>query len=230
MPDNRYFIDAPLQNDEELLLEGDEFTHLTRVMRKRLGDQIELVNGKNTLSIATIDSLSKKNAKLTIIKTDQQAPPVKSIILAQGLPLFSKLEYIIEKGTELGASAFWLFPGERSEKKSLTENQRIRLHKLSIAALKQCGRLDLPLIVEKPSLKAWERPEGTLLYGNPNGEKLSPSTLPETTVVFIGPEGGFSPSEVDLLHGFEAKGIRLNSNILRTETAALCALSLLSYS
>lgn len=232
MPDNRYYLDAPLSKGATLALEGDEWHHLTRVMRGKVGSQLEIVNGRGQLAQATLVDLGKKSADLRIDEVHEEPLPSRTIILAQAMPLPSHLELIIEKGTELGASAFWLFPGERSGKKTLSENQHRRLHQITLSALKQCGRLYLPSILEMPPLAKWSVPDGELFFGDPRSDTpLRPSPSLKPIVFFIGPESGFSSSEMEILdHKFHAKGVRLHPNILRTETAALCALSILSSS
>jgi 16S rRNA (uracil1498-N3)-methyltransferase len=144
------------------------------------------------------------------------------------------LEWIIEKGTELNATEFWLFPGRLSEKGELSGNQQERLLHLALAAMKQCGRLDLPSIVLKPPLLQWGAIEGTLFFGDTAQEApflwevphLKPAKPP--VVFFVGPEKGFDKKEhAHLTEGMGARGVRVHRNILRTETAPLTALSIL---
>ena len=144
------------------------------------------------------------------------------------------LEWIIEKGTELNATAFWLFPGMLSEKDTLSDSQRDRAKHLAISAMKQCGRLDLPEIVIKPPLLQWSPLTGTLLFGDTAEDAPYlwdlplPKPLPTPVIVFIGPEKGFDPKErAFLLNTMKASSMRLHPNILRTETAPLVALSLI---
>lgn len=230
MPENRYFVNAALHKQTTLHLEDEEAMHLIRVMRKKVEDTVELVNGKNQLAHATISSIGKKEAELSITDVKTHPPPQRKLILAQGMTKPANLDLIIEKGTELGATEFWLFPGDKNEKKSLSSHQSERLHKISIAALKQCGRLDLPEIHEKTALDQWSPIPDAEIYFGDISEKAHPfpkTTHAQTIIIVIGPEGGFSKNEKEILSKpLNAKGIRFNSNILRTETAAICALSL----
>lgn len=227
MPHNRFYLDAPLH--DTVTLSGDEFHHLS-VMRTKAGDEIELINGKGQLARARVTSLKKRDADLEVleVKIEKPKPP---LILAQGLPRMNHLEWIIEKGTELGATSFWIFPGLLSEKKELSPSQATRLQSLSIAAMKQCGRLDLPTIEIKPALAQWKPVQGTLLFGSLDEDapylwKL-PKPLASPVILFIGPESGFDAREEATLKSLDAKGVRLNSNTLRTETASISALSLI---
>lgn len=224
MPANRFFTPLPL-NQKTISLSGEELHHLT-VMRLSPEDPLELVNGMGELAQGTLLSLDKKTALIQVSHYHQEPPPKPTLILAQALPKFPLLEWIIEKGCELNVSEFWLFPGELSEKKDLSAQQTIRLNSLSISALKQCGRLFLPKILLKPPLKKWPSLPGTLLFGdtNPTASPLSPPFSDPITFC-IGPEKGFSSSEITHLKTLSAKGVRLHPNILRTETAGLVALS-----
>lgn len=223
MPAHRFYLN-PIRET----LDGEEFHHLKNVMRARTGDQIEIADGKGTLVQARVLEIGKNSAQLEIIHRINEHPPSSSLILAQALTRPALLDWIIEKGTELGATEFWLFPGDQSEKKELTPHQLERLHTLMISALKQCGRLYLPSLQVKPPLTRWQKPAGTLLFGSlaPNAQPIKKFPAPVTIV--IGPEKGFSKEEQDILETLGI-GVTLHPNILRAETAALCALSLLSY-
>ncbi len=212
MPADRFFLPQPLQSP--LFLEGKELHHLAHVMRARIGETLEIVNGQGELATAELVSLDKKKAELKIISHKKASPPQQKLILAQAYT--RHLDWIIEKGTELGADEFWLFPGDQSEKKV---PQLPRLETLAIQALKQCGRLFLPKIVSKPSLPQFS---GSVFYGDPHASPLKGPF--STTIIFIiGPEKGFSPRELDYL-AKNGQGVSLHENILRAETAAITAL------
>ncbi len=230
MPAHRFFLDTTF-SEKTALLTGDEFHHLKNVMRARTGDTIEIVNGKGTLVHAHLIEIKNSSALLEITQKIDQPPPSHTLILAQAFTRPALLDWIIEKGTELGADEFWLFPGEQSEKKELSPHQIDRLHTLTLSALKQCGRLYLPSIHLKPSLSEWEKPKGTLLFGSlqPHAQTLQ-KKYPSPVIIVIGPEKGFSAKEETLLETkLQGAAVTLHRNILRAETAALSALSLLSY-
>jgi 16S rRNA (uracil1498-N3)-methyltransferase len=156
-----------------------------------------------------------------------------SIIIAQGIAKMNHLEWIIEKATELNATEFWLFPAVLSEKKGISDQQLHRLQALSIAALKQCGRLDLPSIEIKPPLNQWQQTKALMLFGDPSMQNPYLWEIPKnkflSPIIFcIGPEIGLSDREQSyLISHLYAKPVRLHPNILRTETACLVALSLI---
>jgi 16S rRNA (uracil1498-N3)-methyltransferase len=222
MPADRFFTPSPLK--DPLILEGEEFHHLAKVMRIRVGETIEIVNGQGEFVEAEVVSLDKK-AQLKIVSHRKTPPPSQNIFLAQALTRPSSLEWIVEKGTELGVTEFWLFPGDRSEKKEISSSQLHRLETIIINALKQCGRLYLPKIVLKPPLEKWEKPSGSLFFGDLSSKMPLKGPFEKTVIFFIGPEKGFSSEEAQLLNKFHAKGITLHDNILRAETAAIAILS-----
>jgi 16S rRNA (uracil1498-N3)-methyltransferase len=224
MPADRFFVAAPLENN--LILEGEEFHHLAKVMRVRIGETIEIVNGQGELSEAELISLNEKNCELKILSHKKVPPPEQSLILALALTRPASLEWTLEKATELGATEIWLFPGERSEKKELSKSQIHRLETILINALKQCGRLYLPKIVLKPPLEQWQIPSGSLFFGDFSTTAPLKGPFDKTVTFFIGPEKGFSPAETLFLREkLKAHPISLHENILRAETAAITILS-----
>lgn len=229
MPAHRFFLDDGFHHST-LVLSGPELHHLKHVMRVRQHEQVELINGRGTLATAKILEMKPTEA-LCEITQKFQAPPSSDLILAQALTRPALLDWIIEKGTELGATQFWLFPGDLSEKKELTPHQIERLHHLMIGGIKQCGRLYLPTLEIKPALSSWKKPSETFLFGSlSKASQPLKDSYPSPVIIAIGPEKGFSLEEHSILENqLQAQGVKLHSNVLRAETAALCALSLLSY-
>ena len=237
MPIERYFLDNCFKINGHHELKGSEFHHLAHVMRTRKGDTVELVNGKGALAEAAVQDVLKEKALLKIENLVQEPTRPCRLILAQAMPKSNRLDFILEKGTELGVDTFWLFPGDCSAKKEIFPNQQERARALTIAAMKQCGRLTLPDIILQPALDQWPSlVEMTVFFGDLEPEappfevawkQLSSPSYP---IVFItGPEAGLSKQEGQLLRSKGATGVKLHSNILRTDTASLMALGLLSH-
>lgn len=236
MPVERYFLEEPLTLNSKKTLKETEFHHLAHVLRTREGETVEIVNGQGVLAYATVESIQRDKALLSIDKVEESSNVAPRLILAQAMPKPNRLDFILEKGTELGVSEFWLFPGQLSAKKELYPNQIERAKTMTVAAMKQCGRLFLPSIEIKPALKQWNRPEGTSFFGDVNPEALpflrtwqQLLEKPAPFIFFVGPESGFTDDEHLLLRKMGAQGVKLHENILRTDTAALMAMSLLSY-
>jgi 16S rRNA (uracil1498-N3)-methyltransferase len=235
VPHSRFFIDKPFAKGETVTLENEEFHHLARVMRIGCGEIVQLASGKGQLATAEVEKIAKSSAHLKIISVENGEEERPKLILAQALARMPKLEWIIEKGVELGVSEFWLFPSMQSEIKTLTPSQSSRLNQIAISAMKQSGRLWLPLIRFFPSWDKLPKTEGVSFFGDltPGAPSLlaawkNEANLTQPLILFIGPEKGFKTEEHTLLQKERhALGIKLHTNVLRTETAALAGLTLL---
>lgn len=237
MPAERYYLTQDFHEGAVLELDGQEFHHLCHVMRNQQGDVVEVVNGKGQLATARIDTLTKKAATLSVAHLAAQTGRTSHpLVLVQAIPRMNRLEFILEKSTELGVDEIWLMPAAHSEKKELSEHQLHRLEALLVSAMKQCGRLWLPLLKVVPPIKKWKELPMAAFFGDTDPAAPLFSTVWQQqqpslsgTAFFVGPESGFNSSEVEALKGLGAQGVKLHQNILRTDTAALAALSLISH-
>src|SRR5271168_3168919 len=109
MPHNRFYSHSALEVGRTVLLDETEYRHLCHAMRARVGDRVELVDGAGHLAHALIDELDRKQVGLIVEEIIASEPAPQQLILALALTRPSHLEWAIEKGTELGAGAFWLF-------------------------------------------------------------------------------------------------------------------------
>lgn len=234
MPANRFFYASSLSLGEEISLQGEEYKHLA-VLRPREEEQVELVNGQGLYATATVRHLSKREATLVIVELKQEPPPSFRLILAQAIPRSPRLDFIVEKGTELGMTDLWLFPGTQSEKTAISENEKMRINHLLISAMKQCGTLFLPSVQFHQGIKQWPRTSYSGYFGD-----LSPESLPfekiwkqyppqHGAIIVIGPEKGLTYDEVEHLRKLSFTGVKLHPNVLRTDTAACAALTLASH-
>lgn len=228
MPAERFYFPGPLSTGQTCALEELEFHHLIHVMRTKTGDRVELVNGQGTLAQAQVVQIEKKRALLSIESSTSLPKPRREVILLQALPRIHRLDFIVEKGTELGMTALWLFPGERSERKELSTAQWERAKGQALAALKQCGRLWLPEIAWKPPLKKWSSLPFPTVFGDVHTDAPQLVPIQSSALVCIGPESGLTSQEEEKLKGMGAHGVKLHPHILRTDTAALAALTLLT--
>jgi len=211
------------------MIDGSEFHHLAHVLRGKAGDEIELVNGRGDIASARIEKMDKKSASLRILHLENHPKPYPLLFAAIAFLRMEKLDWAIEKATELGADTIVLFPAEHCEKKQISDHQIERLRHLSIAAMKQCGRLYLPTINIFSSLEKVLEIDAYALFGDvdPNASLLEKIPNKSQILFITGPERGFSNREEILLKQ-KAKGVRLHLNILRAETAPIVALSILS--
>lgn len=227
MPQDRFYAGVPFSEGSTIELQDEEFHHLTRVMRVKEGETIELVNGQGELAAAVFVEQKKKSAVLEI-QTVTAGKPTQPLILAQAIPRLNRLDIIVEKGTELGMTELWLFPGALSERKEFSATQMERLQTIAISAMKQCGRLFLPLIRYFPSMQKCPLQGHALFFGDlsPQAPSLINMPKPKSSVIFIGPEKGLAEEEIEWLIQNHALGVKLHDNILRTDTAAIVSLAL----
>lgn len=223
MPVNRFFYDGVLE--KVVTLEGDEHHHLAHVMRNKKGNSVELVNGKGFLAVGEVIEIQKREAQIEIKSLSESKPRLPPLKVIQALPKLSHLEWILQKGTELGVSHFYLFHSQQSEKKALTPHQDKRLQLVLKNAMKQCGRLDLPSL-------EWGFPkvEGPAFFGDlSEGAPLLKEVACLPATLIIGPEKGFTNVEIEELRPI-ARGVRIAPYTLRAETAAIAAIAQLCQS
>lgn len=223
MPD-RFFLDADFQPGQQTQLTGPEANHLGRVMRKQAGDDVELFNGRGTAVIARVLSISKRAVELEMEEVFQPSVSVESgLWLAVAPPKGDRLRWMVEKLTELGVERFIPLQCERTVVNP-GETKLEKLRQTVIAACKQCRRNTLMDIAEPAKLADLLESKGDrqILLAHPGGEPIGESRNSDIgNIVCIGPEGGFSPSEIELAGEHVAGFISLGSNVLRTETAAI---------
>lgn len=211
-------------------IEGEEYTHLTHVMRRREGDVIGLIDGEGTAYLVTITDLQKRIAVGTIQSTYPMLHehPVSVTFAVAVLKNPSRFDYLIEKLTEVGIRSFVpLFTARTIPQHARTE----RWQKLALAAAKQCGRCIIPHIqtpmpfpgfLKRPEyhgMRRWilheEATEGMPLA---SGEREG-----MTESVLIGPEGGFTDEEVASAIASGYRAVSVGARRLRSETAAIAA-------
>lgn len=236
MPIERFYIDIPLQENQKIIFEKEEFHHLANVTRVRPQETIEVINGKGFLAKVYIETIEKNKATGQVTSLLHEPSPSYTLILAQAIPRQPRLEYIVEKSVELGITELWLFPGKYSEKDTFSSSGKERISHIISSAMKQCGRLYAPKVLFLPALAKWDIPlPKASFFGDVRKEAplFLPSLMKEkntSVLLAIGPEKGFHPEEVLLMEKkFFLQGIHLHSNILRTDTAAICGIALASH-
>jgi 16S rRNA (uracil1498-N3)-methyltransferase len=234
MPENRFYHSQLPVKSKILSLNGDELKHLY-VMRPKVGETIELVDGQGHLAQAEIIKIDKRSIDLKIHTVEHSKRPSCELIMAQAIPRLSRLDVILEKGTELGMTQLWLFPAETSEKTAISPQQEQRMQHVMVAALKQCGRLYLPEIKILPPISNWKPMPYPLFFGDIRAsaqpliaawQTYSPT---EGAIFVTGPEKGLTKQEIINLEAIGAQGVTLHLHVLRTDTAPLAALSLMSH-
>lgn len=221
-----------------LHLSGPRFHHLVRVLRVKAGEPLEVFDGKGMAFPAQLSDLGANAATLTLAAGSPQPPPPR-ITLVQGLPKAEKLELVLQKGTELGAAAFAPVFSERCViKPSGREETKVqRWQRIVEEAARQCGRADVPPVhAPRPLVDAVRALAGAVVLVLDEEEEALPLSAAVSTALpsqplalVIGPEGGLSRAEVAALVQLGAMPVTLGRRVLRTETAALAALSVLLF-
>lgn len=227
MPIERFFDLNFQQSDKFGKLEGDEFTHATKVFRIHVSDRFEIINGHGCLAEVEAIEITKKYLTYKVHNVHFVPRGVPKLTLVLGMPKFNRLETIVEKVTEIGCDQIIMFNADRSEKTDLSKNQWERLNLILQASLKQCGRLHLPAIELISDLDKVFESDRTYLFGDLNAKKPIQGLFQHNLGLIIGPESGFSDKELILLNK-KAKGILLSDATLRVDTAAICGMYLLS--
>jgi 16S rRNA (uracil1498-N3)-methyltransferase len=233
----RLFVSGPLINDAELVLEGDRARYLGRVLRLRVGDEINVFNGDGPEWSATIDAITKSTATLRIGPSHEIATesPLK-IHLVQGISRGERMDFVVQKATELGVKRITPVLTEYGVVKLNEERAAKRQEHwqhVAASACEQSGRVRVPQIDMPIRLKDWfgNRPDevDAQLILKPGAVKpLAGVAAPKTKIcVLVGPEGGFSDTEYEDAEIAGFRVVSLGPRILRTETAAVATLSIL---
>ncbi len=225
----RYFSNK--RENNFLYLSNDDFYHIYKVMRMKQDDLIEVVFNY-TLFIAKI----RGDVKVEIIEELKESEVVTNVVLAIPLLKEQKMDFILQKATELGVSEIIPFEAIRSVVKTTgKEEKKIdRWQKICKEASEQSKRLSIPVVHNVTSLKAIVAFEGdkyicSTVEKNFSIQKIFPIDKNEKVVFIIGPEGGFDDTEEKFLieNGFIP--ITLGDNILRAETVPLYLMSIVNY-
>lgn len=212
-------------------------THVTRVLRLRAGDAVTLFNGDGSDYPARLTSASQHGVSAQV---DSRLPAASEsplrITLAQALARGEKMDWIVQKATELGAAAIVPLVTERSEVKlddARASRRTEHWRSVAIAACEQSGRAVIPEVAAPRPLAAWlatlaAEPQSTRLVLHPGGAATSRALHPLAhTHLAIGPEGGFGEGDLAALHAAGFIHLALGPRILRTETAGLAAIAAL---
>lgn len=242
----RYFVPKENWQEKKVIISGDDYHHIVRVMRMRQGESLLAVNPEGETAEAIVESFTDDQVLCSIKRWIQQEVELPiQVTIAQGIPKGEKWEWILQKGTELGANAFLSFQAERSvvkweERKHV--KKMTRWEKIVKEASEQSHRTVIPTIDWVQNWRSFLEDSQTFdyrLFAYEEEAKQTPSVKLHSifqsihsgasVLICIGPEGGFSTKEANDLKQHDFQAIRLGPRILRTETAPLYVLASLSY-
>lgn len=238
----RFFVLREHLRDETATVTGPELDHMRKVLRLVPGDAVTLFDDSGWEHEGVIRSCTARSGEIAILKSFQpeRESPLR-VTLAQALGKGEKMNWVVEKATELGVAQIAPFVSSRTVPKldsAGSEKRRARWQKIALSAAKQSGRTKVPEILELADFstlvrQAWPGALKLLCWEGESPLNLTQlrreTPRVESLLLAIGPEGGFSAEEVAeaTRNGFQS--VRLGNRILRTETAALTALSLAQF-
>lgn len=233
----RFPIDKDQINNNQAHISGTDYKHIVKVLRLKAGDEITLFDTDSIEYRGNIKEITKRDITVDIESIEQvnTESPIE-ITLLQGLPKADKMDYIIEKATELGVTRIVPVITERSQIRE--RDRKKRWDRIALEATKQCGRIK-PTIIEN----TLEFEEAIKLYGenelavilNVSYEISAKDYIknslqaPQNIVLFVGPEGGFTDNEVLLGNKMGFISLGLGPRVFRTETASIAVLSVLQF-
>ncbi len=234
----RFFVEGTQSVGGVVEIGGSDAHKVVHVLRLHPGDQIEVIDSTATAFAATIDTMgSVIRATLLHVHAHAFSPPSLLVDVAQAVPKGNRMDFVVEKGTELGVRAFLPFYCERSVTRSVGEAKLGRWRRLARGSAQQSGRRDIPEIrepIEFGDLLQQFRSYDAVLFAWELAPTLSlaetlRALLPHSgrMLVVVGPEGGFTHTEAESATRFGATPLSLGPRILRTDTAAVALLAVI---
>lgn len=240
---HHFFVTPQQISGDKIQIEGGDVNHMKNVLRMKLHEKAEISDGESRTYLCEVEAYEEDVAVLHILEEmEADTEPASKLYLFQGLPKSDKMELIVQKAVELGVYQVIPVAMKRSvvrldDKKAAKKADR--WNSIAESAAKQAGRSRIPEVTMPLSyneaLKMAEELDVTLLpYELAGGMEVTREVIRQiksgqSVGIFIGPEGGFEPEEVDAAVSMGAKVITLGRRILRTETAGLATLAVLMF-
>ena len=239
----RFFVNPSEITNSKAIITGSEARHLVSVLRLNIGARVQLFDGTGATYQAEVSGISKGRVELIISLRDEPVQMTTNLFLGQALLKGKKMDVVIQKTTELGIAGLYPFISDFSNNRHLAaarESRRLeRWRKISREACKQCNRPQPPecypvvffdKFLEEVSTADFDR---KLIFWEEEKAQGLQEIIKEggsgSTMILIGPEGGFSTVEVEKAKAAGFQPVTLGKKILRAETAAIAAVSILQY-
>lgn len=230
---SRVYTEQNLQCDTTVTLEDTQAHYLGKVLRLKAGDQISLFNGDSGEFLGEIELVEKKAIHIKLSdQVDNKSDPVFPIHIGIGISRGERMDYMIQKATEVGVSSITPLFTERCEVKLKGDRANNRLAhwtKIAIAACEQSGRCTPPVIEEPEALTTWlQKPrfDACFVLDHRGSNGFDAALNPQSACFLIGPEGGLSDEEVATASFVSFTPLCIGPRVLRTETAPLVAISI----
>ena len=235
MQRHRFFAPPARLFDSRIVLDAEESHHLARVLRLLPGATVFAFDGNGAEYECEVARVSKEATELNVLaRLSNEVESPLSLTLAQALVKGDKFDWIVQKATELGVTRIVPLVTEHSEFRK-AEGRELRLQRwrrIALEATKQCGRRKLIELGEVKNFQQFCEAEThglRLIFAERSGNGLAEIARADSVILTVGPEGGWSEGEINFAetHGFVP--VHLGNRILRTETAAVAAVSLAQY-
>lgn len=232
----RIYTPQTLISDQQVELDEPSSHHLSKVLRMQAGRELVLFNGRGGEFAATIEAINKKTVNVnvgTFTAENRQSP--LQLELAIGISRGERMDWVLQKATELGVTRITPLLTERTEVKLAGERQEKKFNhwqQILIHACEQCQRNILPELTEPLALGSWlPQVDATLKFvlHHRDNQGLPADQTADSIALLIGPEGGLTDAEIQLAVAQHFSPLTLGPRVLRTETAPVAAISLVQY-
>ena len=233
----RIFQDQSLQANSSIQLDAQATAHLTKVLRLKQGHPVILFNGRGGEYHGEVEKIERRQSSVFVEQfyaTERESP--LTIVLAQCLARGERMDYAIQKAVEVGVNDIYPLRSAFSAVQLSEDRAERRLHhwqQVVISACEQCGRNRLPVVHPVTDINSWitaqagqaEQQNWILSPAGSDQDTAQPGALKpgHTQALLVGPEGGFNDIEMDLAARHQFSHLTLGTRILRTETAAVVA-------
>ncbi len=237
----RFFVPREAVKGNRIVIEGEEAHHIRNVMRLKESDEVVAFDGQGREYAGVIRETGPHGVVIDILRTREL--PVEggvSLTLAQAIPKKEKMDYIVEKATELGVRRIVPVRTERTVVALAAERGRARVERwrrIAREAAKQCGSPTIPVVEDLAEFDTFVRSSkgyevslmACLADGSMPVKEALKTPKPETLLIFIGPEGDFTKQEIELARANGARLVSLGPRILKSDTAGLALIAMVQY-
>ena len=239
---SRFYVKPEQVKESRIYVDGPEAHHILDVMRLKKGDQTFIFDGTGKDYFGIIEETTRTSLVIKIEKMENKKnTKALNITLAQALPRKEKMDYIVEKATELGVCSIIPMKTERTVPRIVKEKEaskKARWERIAREACKQCGRSNIAKIEDytdfKDVLKSISSYDITIMPSTNNIKKTSLKSIlsgfkGKSILLFIGPEGGFSPKETALGQKNNIAFASLGANVLKSDTACIASIAIIKH-
>jgi 16S rRNA (uracil1498-N3)-methyltransferase len=230
----RLYLPSIPSGEKAIFIAGEESRYLLNVLRMKVGDEFTVFDASGAHFRAEVKRVGKTNVVAELKEALPPAPePVRRLILLQGILKGKKMDYVVQKATELGVAQIVPVATRRSQVRQTRKHDRWQ--KIALEASRQSYRTSVPEVMEPVAFDKFLVGAGPLkgcIFWEEGGASLRGMKLDaseEPFIVAIGPEGGFTEDEVTMARGKGLDVASLGSRILRAETATVSAITIVQF-